>query len=328
MYGQSEYLLSGPNWMKLRLMQSGLINSDYIQAEVELRKLVLADSKINKLLEELDTWPQPVLKRHNDANHLIHKLSFLAELGLTYEDDLRLKIVLEKIRDHLSEEGFPQVLSNVSKHFGGSGEDELAWMLCDAPLLLFILKKFNMPSCDRIFSTALKQFSLIVRDNGFPCAVAPVLGKFRGPGRKGDPCPYANLLILKLLTLFLEEQNQTYVVTSITSLLDLWEKRETNKHYLFAMGSGFEKIKAPLVWFDLLHLVDVLSHFHLARQDHRFIEMSNLLFSKADLDGKFQAESVWLAWKNWEFGQKKEPSVWVTMIIYQIKNRLKVESMA
>ncbi len=30
----------------------------------------------------------------------------------------------------------------------------------------------------------------------------PALGKFRGPGRKDDPCPVANLYALKALSLF------------------------------------------------------------------------------------------------------------------------------
>jgi hypothetical protein len=31
----------------------------------------------------------------------------------------------------------------------------------------------------------------LVRENGWPCSVAPDLGNFRGPGRKADPCPIA-----------------------------------------------------------------------------------------------------------------------------------------
>lgn len=320
----SELFLSGPNWMKLRLFQSGLIYSNQMFLETELRKQVMADVEINNLLDQLVTWPKPVLKRHNDADHLIHKLSFLAELGLSYEDDPRLKIVLDKIRDNLSDEGYPQVLTNIGKGYGGSGKDELAWMLCDTPLLLFILKKFNTPFCENIFSNAFNQLSLLVRENGFPCAVSPLLGKFRGPGRKDDPCPYTNLLILKLVTLFPNEYNKPFVQFSITSLLDLWEERKNKKPYLFAMGSGFEKIKLPFIWFDIFHTVQVLSYFPLARQDQRFVEMAKLLFLKADSDGKFQPESIWRAWRDWEFGQKKETSIWMTFNVYQIKHRLAV----
>jgi len=32
----------------------------------------------------------------------------------------------------------------------------------------------------------------------------------------------------------------------------LWEKRREQKHYLFAMGTDFNKLKAPLIWFDIL----------------------------------------------------------------------------
>jgi hypothetical protein len=62
----------------------------------------------------------------------------------------------------------------------------------------------------------------------------------------------------------------------------------------------------------------------LARQDQRFVEMAKLLFLKADSDGKFQPESIWRAWSDWEFGQKKETSIWMTFNVYQIKHRLAV----
>lgn len=33
------------------------------------------------------------------------------------------------------------------------------------------------------------------------------------------------------------------------------------------------------------------------------------------------AESVWMAWKDWEFGQKKTPSRWLTMPAWWIIER-------
>ena len=32
--------------------------------------------------------------------------------------------------------------------------------------------------------------------------------------------------------------------------------------------------------------------------------------------------SVWMAWKDWEFGQKKEPSRWLTLHAWQIIQRI------
>jgi hypothetical protein len=35
-----------------------------------------------------------------------------------------------------------------------------------------------------------------------------------------------------------------------------------------------------------------------------------------------QPESVWQAWQDWEFGQKREPSRWVTFLVLRINKRL------
>jgi hypothetical protein len=46
--------------------------------------------------------------------------------------------------------------------------------------------------------------------------------------------------------------------------------------------------------------------------------MMAILRSKADDEGRYTAESVYLAWKDWEFGQKKTPSRWVTFLALRI----------
>jgi hypothetical protein len=50
--------------------------------------------------------------------------------------------------------------------------------------------------------------------------------------------------------------------------------------------------------------------------------MAVLLKAKADDLGRFTPESVWMAWKGWDFGQKKEPSRWITLIAQRTFQRL------
>jgi len=45
-----------------------------------------------------------------------------------------------------------------------------------------------------------------------------------------------------------------------------------------------------------------------------------------DPQGRFSLESVWTAWKGWEFGQKKEPSRWLTLTAWRILTRLETAS--
>ena len=87
------------------------------------------------------------------------------------------------------------------------------------------------------------------------------------------------------------------------------------------MGTDFKKLKAPLIWYDILHVTDVLSQFSWVQKDERFLEMIDILKMKFNEHGKCTAESVWRAWKEWDFGQKREPSKWITMLVYRILNR-------
>ncbi len=90
------------------------------------------------------------------------------------------------------------------------------------------------------------------------------------------------------------------------------------------MGTDFRKLKAPFIWYDLLHVLEVLSQFPWLKADPRLGEMVELLKSKADGEGRFSLESVWTAWKDWEFGQKKSPSRWLTFLAWRIIQRMEV----
>ena len=270
---------------------------------------------ITGLIEELKTWPGPVLKRHNDAKLLIHKLAFLADLGWNI-DDKRAEEIIKKIMSHRSPEGIPEILVNIPTSFGGTGKDQYSWMLCDAPLLLYSLIKMWIPE-DK-YSIPLEYLISLKTDNGYPCAADTNLGKFNGPGKRGTSCPYSNLLMLKLLSLFPEETYKEQSTLAIESLLSLWENRTSKKPYLFAMGTDFKKLKFPLIWFDILHVTTVLSYFEYAKKDSRYIEMLDIIRQKADNKGMYKPESVWRAWKEIDSGQKREPSTWLTAAVEKI----------
>jgi hypothetical protein len=91
---------------------------------------------------------------------------------------------------------------------------------------------------------------------------------------------------------------------------------------MFYMGTDFRKLKVPLVWYDLLHVLDVLSRFPWLAGDARLLDMLALLKSKADAEGRFTPESIWTAWKDWEFGQKRAPSRWLTLLAWRIIRRV------
>lgn len=282
------------------------------------RKEILIDSKIKELIEELNNWPGPALKGHKAPSHPIHKLVFLSDLGLS-KSDPQINPIIDKILSNKSEEGIFQIYINIPKHFGGTGKGMWTWMLCDAPLILYSLIKLGLKEDVRIKSATAYLASLI-SENGWKCIVSPEI-KFRGPGRKDDPCPYATLLMLKLLSQsedFIESKESK---TGAEVILDLWEQSKEKHPYLFYMGTDFRKLKAPLVWYDILHILDVLTQFPFLKNDSRLKEMIHIVKTKSDSMDRFTPESIYMKLKGWEFAQKKEPSRWLTFLVKRILRR-------
>jgi hypothetical protein len=313
------WLLGGSPWIEFRTRLDLLGQTIDDPQVVQAYKATLALPEIQTLISELSEWPGPILKSHKKAGHFLHKLGFLADIGIR-SDTPGIKKIAGRIFEHSSPEGPFQVYVNINPRYGGTGENQLAWMLCDAPLVTYALVKFGF-SGESTVQESLDHLVNLERDNGWPCAVSPEVGMFRGPGRIDDPCPYANLVMLKLLAQFPERYADPAVKIGVDTILSLWEQQKERRPYLFAMGTDFAKIKAPLIWYDILHVTDVLTQIPWTLKDMRLQEMIDVVKNKADRYGKFTAESIWMDWKGWEFGQKKEPSLWITLVAQRILKR-------
>lgn len=289
----------------------------------EITKNVLHDERISTIITELQDWPCYPIKSHKTAQHPLHKLAFIAELGFNKHDP-QIENILNRILENQNEDGPFNILINIPPHFGGTGKDQLTWVLSDAPLLAYSAIKLNAGEVSPQIRRAVDYIAGLVRENGWPCAADKVLGKFKGPGRRTDPCPYANLLSLKMLALTEKNEYTHAKEAGIQTLLDLWERRKETKPFLFAMGTDFKKLKAPLIWYDIVNVVDTLSCFETTHRESRFLEMWQIIKEKELPEGGFIPESVWMKWKGWDFTQKKVPSEFLNALIFRIENRLKI----
>lgn len=319
-----EWLLAGEPWIEYRTRLDLLGQSENHPDVKATRKSMLADSQVRNLISELSGWPGTVISSHKSASQPFHKLTFVADLGIK-ADDPKMDKIIARILKHQSPEGPFQLPMNIPEHFGGTGQDQWAWALCDAPLVVYSLVKFGLGS-EPAVETAIEYLAGLLRDNGWPCAVSKELGKFRGPGRKDDPCPFANLAMLKALSEVEEWRDSRACRVGADILLTLWEESVTRHPYMFYMGTDFRKLKAPFIWYDLMHVLDVLSRFSWLSKDARLLEMLAILKSKPDRQGRYALDSVWTAWKEWEFGQKKEPSRWLTLSAWRIIRRVEATS--
>jgi len=315
-----KWLLEGEPWVEYRTRVDLLEQSEKEPEAIRARKAMINHPKIQGLLEELENWPGTVLNSHKSASQPFHKLAFIADLGLK-RNDPHVNEIVKKILEHRSEEGPFQLPINIPQHFGGSGNEQWAWALCDAPIIIYALAKFGLDKDEHI-QKAAKYLVGLARENGWPCTVSKELGKFRGPGRKDDPCPYATFAMLKMLAQLDEWKDSKEAHAGAECLLNLWQNSRQLHPYMFFMGTDFRKTKAPFIWYDILHVLDVLSQFKWLRNDSRMKEMVDIIRSKADGEGKYTPESEWKAWKDWDFGQKKQPSRWLTLLVLRMLRRI------
>jgi len=278
--------------------------------------IVTRDPRIIAMVEEVTTWPWPPLVSHKSAGHQFHKLAFLAELRVDLASFKKVEF-LNQMQASM-DRGLPRVPTNVPVHFGGSGTLQMAWSVCDAPLFIYSLSRCFDDFDGREGVATLRSMA---RDIGMPCTVSPELGKFRGPGRKDDPCPLACLYALKAIAQIDRKGNEAFAMSLTDTLLTLWEKSRERHPYMFFMGTDFRKLKLPFIWYDILSVADTLSYYPWVRDDERFMDMLSIIDSKKDANGRYTPESVWTSWKGWDFCQKKEPSRWLTFAVERLRKR-------
>jgi hypothetical protein len=320
-----EWLLQGAPYIRYRTRRDLLGQPEDDPQVAADRTAMFADPLVVSLVSELISWPGPVINSHKSAGQFFHKLTFLADLGLR-ASDAGVSPVVERVVSLRSAEGPFGLRMNVGKSYGGSGDDLIGWALCDTPLIEYALLKFDMGG-DAVVRAAGQYLMSLGRADvdtgqlGWPCAVSSTLGGWRGPGRRDDPCPFATLAMLKLAAQDTAWRDVSETRAGAETLLSLWQESLTRHPYIFYMGTDFRKLKAPFIWYDLLHVLEVLTQFPWLLGDPRLADMLDVLAHKTDAEGRFTPESVWQAWNAWEFGQKKAPSRWLTLLSHRILAR-------
>jgi hypothetical protein len=286
---------------------------------LEDRAAMLDHPQVKGLIEKSASWPGYPLKRHNDAKHPLHAMAVLADFGLKVSDP-GMNEVVEKVLSHQTPEGAFETKVQFYKQFGGLEGEYWTWMSCDMTVLLYVMSSFRLEDETPVKKAQALLLSL-VEENGWCCKSSPMLGKFKGPGKREDPCPIANLYALRALSLDPDLKGDSRISSGIEMLLHHWEIQEEKKYFLFGIGTDFRKLKYPLIWYDILHYADVLSRFPEAISDPRYKEMLSTLVDQKDEEGLYTAASMYMAWKSWSFGDKKNPSPWLSFLVARILKR-------
>lgn len=316
MFDNQELLNRSEDWLKYAIRLNLL--GEPKDSLVDARDKALADERIQGCLRDVEAFHSIPVTNHKNPDLPIHKLLFLLDLG--FDTDIpQIRTAVREILKHRDGKGkgLYQSLTNIPKHFGGTGEDVFSWCLCDAPLLLLALVKAGV-SYEENIQPGVRYLLSLARENGFPCAVSPELGKFRGPGKKDDCCPYATLIMADLLSSIPEYKNSPEASSAIDSILNLWQDSQSRHPYMFYMGTDFRKLKAPPFWFDIVSVANTLRKFESVQRDPRYRDMIEIIKEKQDSEGFYTPESVYLKLSQWDFGQKKQVSPYLTYLCRRI----------
>ena len=84
--------------------------------DTSLKQKMLEDARIMKLISELKNWPGKVLSSHKSAQQPFHQLAFLADIGLSIDDN-EIYSIIKKILEHRDEQGIPQLPMNIGTSY-------------------------------------------------------------------------------------------------------------------------------------------------------------------------------------------------------------------
>ena len=305
-------LESGEPWARYRSLVDLLDRQEDAPEVAEARQEMLADERIKNLLSALrdEEVGIPAICGEKAVTHLKSDtfywvFCFLAEIGFTKDD-----LGLDQMVDFLFEMQTPDdYFASVRK-----GDKPI----CLAAVLCYSLARLGYWDDPRGKACYEHLLGLRASDGGWHCAFMQRKWK----KLRGSPhtCALANLDGLRALSVAPELQGQAEPIIDL--LLRHWEERGgPYRPYGFGIGTKFRKLRYPPTPYDILAFADALSRFPYAVGMPAFQEVVGEVAAKQDDEGRFYAESISRAWSAFDFGQKKTPSPWITLLALRVIKR-------
>jgi len=296
------WLLEGPDWLRYAVELQLLDSKPDAQP-------ALLDSSIARIVQRLKDSQVgiPALKTgrvsYKETGNAYWDLFFLADIGLT-ASDLELENEIEEVFSLQSPDGTFITGREVSPNY-----------FCMSAILLSSIARMGYgddPGLNKYIRVILNSQGL---DGGWHCY---------NNGTELldiDSCPMDNLNILMLLGQYEKYRNDSRFNGAIDLLLNHWERRDKKwRLYGFGIGERFMSLKYPAVKYGILRVLDVLSLFPYAVGSRGFKSMLDFVHQKSS-NGEYFAESTDGSYAEFDFGQRKEPSRWITFLVNRIEKR-------
>ncbi len=308
-----EWLLSGEPFVKYRVLTDLLSKCEDDSEVVATRKRIPTCASIKRIFKKQNKdgyWgaPNDIYTWWPKKDTTFWMLGVLADFGFTKSDRN-----IERASEYVFSTQHPT---------GGWGcAPPPKPYDCFTGILTEALAKLGYASDSRLKKAYDWLMRRQRRDGGFWCKDT---GQPGGPREREPSCAYASLCVLGALTQNPALRNSSIARKSVAFLLKCWDNRGTIKYagHDSQIGTGWEKLKYPFTDYRILKYLDVLTRFEFAQKDSRIRAMIDLLFSKQDSSGRFYAESIHKVWSSFDFGQKKLPSKWITLLSYGMIKRM------
>jgi hypothetical protein len=309
----SDWLLEGPAFVRYRTLIDLLNYSPEDEEAQAVRSTVPREPAIERLLEQRNQegyWgtPEDIFKWWPKKNTTFWVLGMLADFGLTRAD-----CGIERACEYVLSTQLP---------CGGFGlRPPPTPYDCYTAVLAGSLARLGYADDERL-ELAFEWLTARQRiDGGFWCKNTGLPGESR---RKEPSCALASLWVLSALTAHPVLINSDACMKCVGFLLSCWDNRGKIKYagHDSQIGSGWEKLKYPFNDYRVLHYLDALSWSPAVRGDPRITDIVDLVVSRRDTEGRYTPESINLVWRDFDFGQKRLPSRWLTFLVYRIAARL------
>lgn len=309
------WLLESNPWTRYRTMRDILNYSETNEKVQAEKKKLIFHEHIQKLVAETNNWFPYSITRHNDAKIAIYKLQMLADLGITI-NDINIMDLIEKVTEHVDTDLYAvrQTLPEKDQGFTKPDKEANEWhaLPCDSPVIVYSLIKMGLKDV-QLDKSIDKISQYWDSSKGHFCNFFFVAGQFK---KHQIGCPMAGLMALQVFSQIpgLKESLQAQ---NAFETLD-YHRRLRKSIYFFGRGKKFFTFKYPFIWYNALYLADVLSRFEFIRNTELMEELVEWILENQDEKGRFFPTSIWMAYKGWEFSNKKLPSPWITFLCCRI----------
>ena len=304
-------------WTKYKVLTELLNKPDSSSAVIDAKQELVNDQQILELIAETKDWLSKSPTRNSNSTISYYKLRMLTDFGLTINDvgmkEIFGKATAHKINNMFACRGNEPIKPQKEKQ--DPYADEWHISPCNSPIITYSL--LCLDSNDSQVKKAVEELKNRWRvEQGWFCHYFFVNSMFN---KIQVGCQMAGLMALEVFSKVSELKESIYAQNAYHPLKFHYNYGKTM--YYFGRSKKFWTLKYPFVWYNALYLAEVLTRFDFSKKEKLVKELIEWIEKSQDENGQFKPTSIYMAYKGWDFANKKEPSPWITFLCCRILKR-------